>query len=156
MDTVHTRGPAIGATPHERSSRDPEEVYRARIGEIVEALWSAHREGQLRAYLEPIPVTRLYAAQRALREIGAVRAANILRSALFSLTRVRSPADLSQVVAEMAALLDETTDDVNGLATRFLAGRVRRTSSATSSDRGATTRQATTEHALRCEEDRRK
>lgn len=154
MGTVHAQGPAFDATSQTRCSRDIEKEYRARVGEIVRAFWSAYRGSLLKAYLEPIPVTRLYAAQRAFREIGAVRAANILRSGLFRLTRVGSPAALSCVVAEMTALLDGTSDDVDGLTARFLAGQVCRTSSAATFGRRATALWTAAEPASQCEEDR--
>jgi hypothetical protein len=98
---------------------------RARVGELVLGIWTAARRGQLGDYLEPIPLTRLYAAQRACREVGAVRVANILRAGLFNLTRVGAPLALSHVVVEMTVLLAATTDDVSGLVARFTAARQR-------------------------------
>jgi hypothetical protein len=96
-----------------------DQPHRTRVGEVVLGLWGAARHRQLSEYLEPIPVTRLYAAQRAFREVGAVRVAGILRSGLFSLTRVGAPVPFTQVVAELTALLTTTTEDVGGLVARY-------------------------------------
>jgi hypothetical protein len=98
---------------------------RARIGELVLGICAAAQRGQLAGYLEPIPLTRLYAAQRACREIGAVQVANIFRSGLFNLTRVGAPLAFSQVVVEMTVLLAATCEDVSGLVDRFTDPRRR-------------------------------
>lgn len=119
--------------PPESGARVPRDLNfdqqrRARVGELVLDIWTAARRGQLGAYLEPIPLTRLYAAQRACREIGAVRVANIFRSGLFNLTRVGAPVALSQVVVEMTVLLAATTEDVSELVTHFTDPRLRKAS----------------------------
>jgi hypothetical protein len=119
---------ALEFGPRAPSEPNFDQQRRARVGELVLGIWTAARRGRLADYLEPIPLTRLYAAQRACREIGAVRVANIFRSGLFNLTRVGAPVALSQVVVEMTILLTATTEDVDGLVSRFTDPRLRKAS----------------------------
>ena len=58
----------------------PELTGRQQIAGLVLECCQAIQRGELRNYVQPIPVTRLNRAQRAFREIGAIRTANILRS----------------------------------------------------------------------------
>lgn len=122
----------IDATCRERSAPASiestfDQQHRARVRDMALGLWSAAKRKQLDDYLDPIPLTRLYAAQRAFREIGANRVANILRSGVFSLTRVGAAVPLSQVVIELTVLLAATTEDVDGLIARFSGPQSRKT-----------------------------
>jgi hypothetical protein len=122
----------IDATRRERSveawlESSFDQQRRAQVREMALGLWSAAKRKQLDDYLDPIPLTHLYAAQRAFREIGAHRVANILRSGVFSLTRVGAPVPLSQVVNELTVLLAATTEDVDGLIARFSGPQSRNT-----------------------------
>jgi hypothetical protein len=99
---------------------------RQRIVAVVRAFWSSVLLGELRELLDPIPLTRLYAAERAFCEVGAVRAAGILRKGVLSLTRSGAPAPLTQVAANLVALLRALDEDVEACVTAYLDGRVRK------------------------------
>jgi len=93
---------------------------RAQVAHVVLSLWKAARCNELSGYLQPIPVTRLHAAQRAFFEVGAMGVVHVLRWGLFNLKRVGAPKPLSQVVSEMTALLVTTSDDVDRLVAGYI------------------------------------
>jgi hypothetical protein len=97
-----------------------EQNRRAQVADLVLSLWRAARGNELGEYLQPIPVTRLHAAQRAFLEVGAMGVVHVLRWGLFNLRRVGAPKPLPQVVAEMTTLMAATSDDVERLVVRYI------------------------------------
>ena len=96
-----------------------EAKHRALIAERVRAFWDAIQRGQLQEYLDPLPQTRLHAAQRAFHEVGARRIANILRSGLFKLTRPGTPVSLTILAAELTAAIRASNEGIPDLVDRY-------------------------------------
>lgn len=96
-----------------------EAQHRLLVKERVLGCWKAVQEDRLREHLEPLPQTRLYAAQHAFHEIGAIRVSHILRGGLHKLTRVGTALPLLQVVSDLTVAILATTDDVPGLLVAF-------------------------------------
>lgn len=100
---------------------------RARVCTTVLDLLAAVQSDALPEYLRPVPVTRLRAAQNALREIGANRIAGALHAAQVSLTRVGIRMPLAQVVETLTLALKSATEveNVNQLITLYSHARGR-------------------------------
>jgi len=116
---------ALTGTAHWRVDAEFQKSYRARVAKLVAECWFAARQNELGRYLQPIPLTRLNAAQHAFRAVGAVRAANILRSGVYRLTHSTHPDRLSQVIGDLTTLLRATTEPVEERLQEFVAPRAR-------------------------------
>ena len=102
---------------------------RSQVADVVLGLWTAALRNELGEYLQPIPLTRMYAAQRAFLEIGALDVAHELRRGLFCLKRVGVSKPLSLIAKEMTTLLLATTDDVDQLIDTYTKMGLRKSSS---------------------------
>ena len=98
-----------------------ESARRRHIAEQVLECLHAVQCGELRHYLEPMPVARLNDAQSAFREVGAIRTANILRSGVFRLTRPGIPDPIATVVIDLSMQLAATTERADHRVARYLA-----------------------------------
>jgi len=96
-----------------------EAQHRALVKQRVVEFWNAVQEARLAEYLDPLPQTRLYAAQSAFREIGATRVSNILREGLHKLTRVGLPQPLPLVAGEIMGAARAAAEDVPALAASY-------------------------------------
>lgn len=88
--------------------------------QVLECLQAVQR-GELRHYLEPLPVMRLNLAQHAFREIGAIRTANILRSGVYRLTRPGAAEPIATVAIDLAVQLTATTERADRKVVSYLA-----------------------------------
>ena len=101
-----------------------EQHHRAQICSTVYDMLSAARSGMMIEYLGAIPITRLNAAQRAFREIGATGLATAVRTAQFGVTRAGAPLRLPQAVANLSAALASSTEDVDLLIANYWRVRI--------------------------------
>ena len=97
----------------------PDRYHRAQVCTLVFDLLAAAHGGKVAEYLKPLPITRLHAAQRAFREIGAMRIASALHAAQFSLTRVGLRVSFAQAVSTLTAVLEAKTEDVDYLVANY-------------------------------------
>ena len=116
--TVAVRVESLGA--QSLFARQSHVIYLAR------ECWRAARSQRLHDYLGLIPVTRLNMAQSAFRDIGAVRAANILRSGVYRLTRSAGSDLLADVVQDLTTQLSGLTEDMEQRLERYGEPRGRR------------------------------
>lgn len=131
MERLHAADSLPGTDQHEsttecRIDASFDAQYRAQVVERVLAFWSSVQKAQIREYLEPLPQTRLHAAQRAFHAVGAVHASTVLREGLFRLTRLGAPVPLSQIISELTARLPATTDNIPDLVAQFAKAPARK------------------------------
>ena len=99
---------------------------QSHVVHLARECWTAACSERLHAYLWPIPVTRLNMAQSAFRDIGAVRAANILRSGVYRLTRSAGANLLTEVVKDLTTQLSGISEDMEQRLGRYSEPRGRR------------------------------
>jgi len=102
----------------------PDQYHRVQVCTIVFDLLSAARCGQVAEYLKPIPITHLNVAERAFREIGAIRIASALHATQFGLTRVGIRTSFAQAVTTLTAALESRCEDVDQLVANYSRGRI--------------------------------
>lgn len=98
---------------HLSADDGPDPYQRARACTAVLDLLAAVQSDALTEYLMPVPVTRLRAAQNALREVGANRIAGALHAAQVSLTRVGTRMPMAQVVESLTLALKTAAEFEN-------------------------------------------